>query len=324
VERLQADAERIARQSRTEQPGAAGKVGQAAQAIQDTRVHDRILYSKDVMRGNSPEYSRRFEEQISDNLGTIADRLREASGAIAESAEGKRDRALERARELVQGLESLRDRTGRRDSAGDTSGQGGGERSGGQSPGQTGGRAESPGQGQGQGQGQAQGQGQGQEGGQAGPTGGQGSGGRTGGRETPGGPANGNPSGGGGVGRVGGFDPNAVRQFSREFRLRREAAESLRRELGQVPGLELGELDRAISDLRRLESGRAFADPKGLADLQAAVIEGLKTWEFRLFRALGQTGENRPALGAPSQAPAEYRALVEEYYRSLGRPKPKP
>ena len=110
VERLQADAERIAREARTEQPGAAGKVGQAAQAIQDARLRDRIVYSKDVMRGNSPEYSRRFEEQISDNLGTVASRLREAAGAISESAEGRTERALARARELVQGLESLRER----------------------------------------------------------------------------------------------------------------------------------------------------------------------------------------------------------------------
>ena len=71
VSRLQADAERVAREARTEQPGAAGKVGQAAQAIQDARIHDRILYSKDVMRGNSPEYSRRFEEQIGENLQTV-------------------------------------------------------------------------------------------------------------------------------------------------------------------------------------------------------------------------------------------------------------
>lgn len=102
--------------------------------------------------------------------------------------------------------------------------------------------------------------------------------------------------------------------------MRREAAEALRRELARE-GVDLAELDRAISGLRRLESDRALSDPKGVEELQAAVIEGLKTWEFRLWRALGQVGEKGPAVGAPSQAPAEYRALVEEYYRSLARPK---
>jgi hypothetical protein len=103
--------------------------------------------------------------------------------------------------------------------------------------------------------------------------------------------------------------------------LRREAAESLRRELAQQGGVDLSELDRAIGELRQLESGRRFGDPRGIEELQAAVIEGLKTWEFKLFRALTQSGANRPALGAPSQVPPEYRALVEEYYRSLGRGK---
>lgn len=286
VERLQADAERIARETRTDQPGAAGKVGQAAEAIQQARLHDRILYSKDVMRGNSPEYARRFEEQISENLGNVAGRLREAAGALSESAERRGDRALERARELVQGLESLRERMGDRRQGGQ---QGAGSR--GQESGQQGQR----------GQGQASG------------------GGQRGGEQNQGGQANGNPNGGGGNGRL---SPGDARQFGREFRLRREAAESLRRELAQQGGVDLRELDRAIADLRQLESGRRFGDPRGVEELQAAVIEGLKTWEFRLFRALGQAGDNRPALGAPSQAPAEYRALVEEYYRSLGRPKP--
>ena len=283
VERLQADAERIARETRTDQPGAAGKVGQAAEAIQQARLRDRILYSKDVMRGNSPEYARRFEEQISENLSNVAGRLQEAAGALSESPGRRSDRALERTRELVQGLESLRQRMG--------------DRLGSQAVGRSGGREQSEQQGR---QGQ---QGRGQQGGQ----------------QNQGGEANGSPGGGGGNGRLSASD---ARQFSREFRLRREAAESLRRELAQQGGVDLRELDRAISDLRQLESGRRFGDPLGVEELQAAVIEGLKTWEFRLFRALGQAGDNRPALGAPSQAPAEYRALVEEYYRSLGRPKP--
>jgi hypothetical protein len=118
-----------------------------------------------------------------------------------------------------------------------------------------------------------------------------------------------------------GINRGESRQFSREFGLRRQAAEALRRDLeGQQ--LDPGELDRLIDDLKRLESGRLFADPKSLEELQQAVIEGLKTWEFKLWRQLGLSGENRPALGAAAQVPAEYRALVEEYYRSLGKPKP--
>jgi hypothetical protein len=300
VERLQADAERLARETRREQPGAAGKIDQAATTIRDTRIHDKVLYSKDVMRSGSPELSERIEGQITGNLDDVAGRLREAAGALTESEEGRRERALEQARELVRGLESLKERIGAKQDR--RSGPGGQE---GQSQGQQG-----QGQGQGQGQrGQAQGQGPGQ-GQQPGQPNAMGGGGANGGSQTPGGTP--------GNTRISGGD---ARQFSREFRLRREAAESLSRELAGR-NLDVADLERAIGDLKRLESGRPFGDPKNLEQLQQDVIEGLKNWEFRLWRVLGQTGADRPAMGAPAAAPPEYRALVEEYYRSLARKKP--
>ncbi|HEU5218954.1 MAG TPA: hypothetical protein VFU23_09855, partial [Gemmatimonadales bacterium] len=309
VERLQADAERVARDTRREQPGAAGKVDKAATAIRDSRIHDKVLYSKELMRSGSPEVSERMEAQITGNIEDVAGTLREAAGALTESEDARRERALEQARELVRGLESLKERIGAK--------QSGGQQPGGKGEGQQGQQGErnsgqgQRGQGQGQGQaeasGQGQGTGQGQQQGQPNATGG---GGANGGGQIPGGaPAN---------GRIAGGD---ARQFAREFRLRREAAESLSRALGgrNVDGADL---ERAIADLKRLESGRPFSDPKDLERLQQAVIEGLKNWEFRLWRVLGQTGGDRPAMGAPAAAPPEYRAMVEEYYRSLARKRP--
>ncbi len=77
------------------------------------------------------------------------------------------------------------------------------------------------------------------------------------------------------------------------------------------------ELDQAIENMRQLENSRAFNDPKGLAQLQSAMIEGLKTFEFGLYRSLGLGNDGRPALGSNAPVPAEYRAMIEEYYRSL-------
>ncbi len=300
VDRLQADAERLARETRREQPGAAGKIDQAATTIRDSRIHDKVLYSKDVMRSGSPELSERIESQITGNIDDVTGRLREAGGALTESEEARKERALDQARELVKGLESLKERIGAK--------QNGGQEPGAQGQGRNGQSAQGQ-QGQGQGKGQdAQGQGGGQ-GQQPGSQSGQGGGANAGG-EMPGGTPGGT--------RIGGGD---ARQFAREFRLRREAAESLSRELAGR-NLDVADLERAIADLKRLESGRPFGDPKNLEQLQMDVIEGLKNWEFRLWRVLGQTGGDRPAMGAPAAAPPEYRAMVEEYYRSLARKKP--
>jgi hypothetical protein len=109
-------------------------------------------------------------------------------------------------------------------------------------------------------------------------------------------------------------------QFSREFRMRRLEAEALRADLAQQ-GLDTRELDETIREMRRLENNTPFGNPQGLDQLQADVIDGLKGFEFSLFRALGLGMEKRPALEARSPVPAEYRAMVEEYYRALARDK---
>ena len=49
--------------------------------------------------------------------------------------------------------------------------------------------------------------------------------------------------------------------------------------------------------MRQLENARAFGDPKNIESLQGAMIEGLKTFEFGLYRSLGMTTDGRPAVG---------------------------
>ncbi len=122
----------------------------------------------------------------------------------------------------------------------------------------------------------------------------------------------------------GGMMPSGTpEQFAREFRLRRENAEGLRRE-ATAQGVDTRELDRAIEALRQLENSRAFSDPKGLEQLQTSMLERLKNFEFALYRSVGLGADGRPAAGARAAAPAEYRALVEEYYRVLAGSKRRP
>ena len=109
-----------------------------------------------------------------------------------------------------------------------------------------------------------------------------------------------------------------ARQYTREYRERREAAEALRREL-QQQGMDTGELDRAIERMRALEAPGTYEDMGAVSRLQSSVIEGLKAFEFGLRRQLETGDKTRPVLGGNADVPAEFKALVEEYYRSLSK-----
>ncbi|CAN5763260.1 hypothetical protein BH11GEM2_BH11GEM2_28420 [soil metagenome] len=288
VQKLENDADRAAREARREQPAASGKLGDVGNAIRDQRIREKVDFSKNVIRGGSSEYANTFEGQIGENLKDVADRAKAATGAISgQSASRNQEKTLDQTRELVRGMESLRQRVG------DKTGMKGQQPAQGQQ-----GKQGQQGQGQ-QGKGQQgqsqQGQGGGQQNGQ-------------------------NPSGGGGSGgnprARNGVDPSDARQFAREFAMRRQSAEALRKALAKQ-GIATGELDRAIDEMRRLEGSMANGDAKGIDELQKSVIDGLKTFEFTLYRKLGLGDSKAPALGANTPVPAEYRAAVEEYYRSL-------
>lgn len=105
--------------------------------------------------------------------------------------------------------------------------------------------------------------------------------------------------------------------MTREFAAQRQAAENLRTDL-QRQNVDTRPLDGAISTLRQLEEGKVTGGPKGVDKLQAQVINGLKDFEYSLWRKFN-ANDTRPALGVQGQIPAEYQQMVEEYYRSLAR-----
>ncbi|MFN2400612.1 MAG: DUF4175 family protein [Gemmatimonadaceae bacterium] len=268
---LEGKLDRIGREGARERPEAATASRDAARAIRESRLRDKILYSKGLLGPGTEEYSRNFESGISEDLDAVRDRVAKASRAAATRPSRAKEQTLERAQDLVRGLESLRDRTA-------TAGQGA-----------------QPG-----------------EGGAADARGGGG-----------GAPGAGQQSGGGAAGRgTGGrMDPERARQFRPEFRRQRLLADSIRRELGRQ-GVDVGDLDRLIERMRALEGARIYDDRAELERLQAAVLEGLKAYEFALRRELEGGERNRPLLGGTSEVPAKFRALVEEYYRSLSRGAP--
>ncbi|HET7189909.1 MAG TPA: DUF4175 family protein, partial [Gemmatimonadaceae bacterium] len=96
VESLEANADRVAREGRREQPAAAAKVGEAADAVREQRVRDKIAFSRNVMRGSSADYANGLEGQIAENLGDVAGKLRAATNALGSGPrEGTQARSLE-------------------------------------------------------------------------------------------------------------------------------------------------------------------------------------------------------------------------------------
>jgi hypothetical protein len=70
--------------------------------------------------------------------------------------------------------------------------------------------------------------------------------------------------------------------------------------------------------LRALDSDRRFGDPLGLARLTAEIVEDLKLLEYALRRE-AEGGKPKLYLSGSEELPPGYKALVEEYYRSLAR-----
>jgi len=110
------------------------------------------------------------------------------------------------------------------------------------------------------------------------------------------------------------------KQFQREVGARRDEAEALRKDLA-AQGMDVKALDLTIEQLKQLQ---ATTNPGRADELQAAIVAGLKEFEFNVWRKFNGTDlGSRPALGASAQVPPEYRAMVEQYYRALARKSPK-
>ena len=301
VDGLERQLDRTASDFRRERQQASRKVQEAADAIRDSRLRDKIRYSRGLVQGAPPDQAATFEEQIGADIEAVEAKLQEAAGAVAAPERDARAEALARARGLTRGVESMSQRLDQQRQQG----QQGGER----------------GQGEGQ-QGRGEQAGARGDAGQQGQQGGEGGGGRQGDRAEGGQRGGQQMSGDMSGGRVeggGNFDP---RQFQREARERRTEAEALRREL-QALGVDARELDALINNMRALDSARVYTDLDEAARLQTQVAEGFRRFEFDLRRKLGAAGADQLLLGGSDDTPAAYKKLVEDYYRALAKERKK-
>lgn len=359
VDGVERQLDRTASDFRRERPQAAREVQEAADTIRDSRLKEKIQYSKGVLQSAPPAQAAEFEAQIGSDIANLEARLREAAAAAGSPERDRRAEALEQARNLVRGMESMEQRTReQQDQArAEQGGQGRGQQAGEGSRGESGrgesgrgesgrgesgrgesGRGEQAGEGGGEGGGRGQsGRDQaarGQQGGRAGGQGGERAGGTDQGQDRQAGGQDRNqqvgraggqggfPTGAPNAGAAGDAHPQDPRQLQREAQERRAEAQALRREL-QAMGVDVTDLDALIRDLRAFDSERVYGTLDEIAALQSQLVNGFRRFEFDLRRALGDTRADQLLLSGSEEVPAEYRKLIEEYYRALAREKKK-
>lgn len=316
VRSLEQQLDRAAADASREERQASRKLSEAAGAIRDNRIGDRIRYSKAIMNRNATaEAMQAAEGDISRSLDQVRDKLGEASASLGQGKppDSMAD-ALERARRLARGMESLEQRTRER---AQQNGQQGSEQQGAQASRQ---------QRQQSGQGQQSGQsGQGQQGGQNG-QGAQGGDGSADGRGFADGALGGNRDGlgawnggyGYGYDRWGRLTPEDIRQLRGELRQWTNELQDLRRML-RGENIDPRQLDEILRSLRQLQDDRVYQDVSELARLQSFITEGLKRFEFGLRRQVDASAD-AVVLSGSDEVPEEFRKLVEQYYRSLSGP----
>ena len=311
VANLESQLDRMARDSRSEQKEASRKIQEAANSIRDTKLKEKIRYSKGVVQGRSGQYADNFETVIGEDIDSLRDRLGEARGAIGKSEEDKVAEAINQTRDLVRNLESLSERIRERREAEQ------GERD--RQDGRLARRGEQPKE-QGQ-EGQQQGQ-EGQEGqqGQQGQEGQQGQQQGQGSQRGDSGPSSIGPGAqtGGGSYQPGQFSTEELRQLRREFRERVSDAEALRQDLARQQ-LDVPDLGEIIRRMEEFDKKQIYLNPLGLEQLEEEVLTELKQFEYWLRRELEGLAEGELYVAGSDQVPAGYRNLVEEYFRALSR-----
>ena len=308
---LEQQLDRSARDASANERAASRKMAEAAGAIRDNRLSDKIRYSQNLInRGASPQVANAAENDITAGIDELKRRLNEAAGALGQAKNDDRmENALDRARRLARAAESMQERTRERgQQQRKPREQGEGE------PGE-------PGE-------QGQGQQAGSQGGQ-GSQGAQGAGGQR--ADGDGAGASGGVYGGdtdrGGYGRGWEYgrnwrlSPEDIRQLRGEVRQWTSEALELRRDL-TAENLDPRELDEILRALRQLDDPRVYQNASELQRLQSVITEGLKRFEFGLRRRV-ETAENALVLSGSDEVPENFRKLVEQYFKSLSRGTPR-
>jgi hypothetical protein len=268
-----------------------------------------------ISRGAQPDAAQAMESDITQGFDALKRKLGEAASALGQTKPDSKDDALDKARRLARGMESLEQRMREQARSGQEKDS---DKS--NSKGAQGSKSSDQSQGSKGSQGSQQSQGS---------KGSQGGDGADGSREANG-SSNGSADGRIGTGHAGGgwdggawgggwwgFNPDDIRQWRGEIRQWTNEVQDLRRML-RTENLDPKELDAILKALRELDDERVYKDLAELTRLQTFVTEGLKRFEYGLRRAADASNGDVLLSGA-DEVPEEFKTLVAEYYRSLAK-----
>lgn len=326
VKSLQDDLDRLAAGANRNARDAGRKLSEAADAMRNERVLEKLRYSKAMVERGMPwETAQRLEADVQASLDATVKKLREAGAALDQAKPDSMETALDRARRLARGLESLEQRTAERLERGpgaDRGSAGNGRDAQAQSsdPDQEG-RGGQAQRGNQQGSGNASGQQAGQQAGQQG--------GSQGSQAGQGGSADGfganDGTWGGGWGGWSGYDRRLGRLTESDIRQLRGEMRQWSNEARELRGLlrneeiDPKELDAILRAMRDLDDERIYQNTAELQRLQTLVSEGLKRVEYGLRRRAEAREQGEVLVAGSEQVPEAFRQLVEQYYRSLSR-----
>ncbi len=322
VQDLERQLDGAASSGREDNPEAARELQAAANQIRESKLKEKIQYSRGTIEQWDPQSAVTMELQIEGDLQALRDQLERARNASSERQADPLEDALDETRDLVRGMEAMDRRLNDSGQQGQQDQGQQGQQGEGQE-GQEGQQGQEGGQGEGQqGEGQEGQQGEGQEGRQGegeGQQGQQGQGQQGGNNQgRAGDPSTDSRAGGATRGDPRRLSDEEIRQYQNEFREREGQVRDLRDDLVEA-GRPIEDLQQVLDAMERFQEDGIYADPAALADLHEDMLNRLKRLEFGLRRDVEGEADRRATLTGNDEVPDGYRRLVEEYYRALAR-----
>jgi len=293
LKNLQSLIDDLSRQARKDRKETAGKLSEAAGVIRERRLPERIMSGNALLQNEYYEILKQREDYIREGLESLAGKLESARASREQGKEERLAEAAQKARQLAEGLESMQQRMERT-------------------------------------QGRAQGQGEKRD--QIAPSRERAENARQP-QSLPGAeyPQGGAPSTKMEVGELSrdatgapsgmrSYQSGTDRQWSSELRQRVADAEDLKRLL-ERNSTEMQSLEKVVQSLRRAGEYLDLNNQKQIESLREA-IEHMRRIELELARALERLSQNEKYMfSEENDAPADFRELVDEYFKALARGK---